>query len=289
MAVKKHLGRGLSALLGEETPEPASPPPAAGQRMIAIDRLKPGRFQPRANFDPEQLAQLAQSVRERGILQPILARALPGQETLEIVAGERRWRAAQLASQHEVPVIVRELSDRDALEIALIENVQRQDLNPIEEGQAYRRLLNEFDYSQDDLARHVGKSRPHIANTMRLLELPESVQAMLVEGKLTAGHARALIGHPNAQALAERIVEAGMSVRGAEALAQKKEGKGRKPAQEGAAGAKRKDSNTRALEHDLTAKLGLKVEIDFDGQGGSVTIEYSTLDQLDDLIRKLSA
>jgi ParB family chromosome partitioning protein len=259
-----------------------------GARLIAIDRLRPGRFQPRENFDSERMEQLAQSIRERGVLQPILVRPLSEADDFEIVAGERRWRAAQLALQHEVPVIVRELSDRDALEIALIENIQRQDLNPIEEGLAYRRLLEEFRYSQEELARHIGKSRPHIANTIRLLELPEAVRRMVIEGRLTAGHARPLIGQPNALELAAKIVKGGLSVRAAEALAKAASAPGRKTAK-AQAGAKKKDADTRALEHDLTMRLGLKVEIDFDGKGGRLSIEYKTLDQLDDLIRKLSA
>jgi ParB family chromosome partitioning protein len=288
MAAKRHLGRGLSALLGEEAEQSPPTAPVGGARLIAIDRLRPGRFQPRENFDSERMEQLAQSIRERGVLQPILVRPLSEADDFEIVAGERRWRAAQLALQHEVPVIVRELSDRDALEIALIENIQRQDLNPIEEGLAYRRLLEEFRYSQEELARHIGKSRPHIANTIRLLELPEAVRRMVIEGRLTAGHARPLIGQPNALELAAKIVKGGLSVRAAEALAKAASAPGRKTAK-AQAGAKKKDADTRALEHDLTMRLGLKVEIDFDGKGGRLSIEYKTLDQLDDLIRKLSA
>ncbi len=288
MSVKRHLGRGLSALLGEETPPVAPSAGPDGPRVVAIDRLRPGRHQPRQDFDPEQLEQLAQSIRERGVLQPILVRPLDHGEGFEIVAGERRWRAAQQARLHEVPIIVREMGDRDALEIALIENVQRQDLNPIEEGLAYRRLSEEFKYTQEELAEHIGKSRPHIANTLRLLELPDAIKKMIVRGELTAGHARPLIGLDNAAELAARIVKAGLSVRSAEAMAKASPRPGRKDARLRPAN-KAKDSDTRALEHDLAQRLGLKVEIAFDGKGGHVTILYKTLDQLDELIRKLSA
>jgi ParB family transcriptional regulator, chromosome partitioning protein len=285
---KRHLGRGLSALLGGDdnevptgAPESALP---AGTRNAPIEFLHPGAMQPRTAFDDEKLQQLAQSIREQGVLQPILVRAHRTKTgEFEIVAGERRWRAAQLAQLHEVPIVVRELSDRDTLEIALIENVQRQDLNPIEEAGAYRRLMQEFAYTQETLSEHIGKSRPHIANLLRLLELPGIVRDMISDGQLSAGHARAIANLPNVVELAQQIIAKGLSVRDAERLAQKKKAKATrapKPVRE-------KDADTKALERDLTAKLGLKVEISFDGKGGALSVHYQSLEQLDDLVAKL--
>ena len=222
MAVpKRHLGRGLSALLGGDDGEPPlDAAMLANARTVPIEFLHPSKLQPRADFNDERLQQLAQSIREQGVLQPILVRAhRTHQGEYEIVAGERRWRAAQLAQLHEVPVVQKDLSDRDTLEIALIENIQRQDLNPIEEARGYRRLMQEFAYTQEVLSDRIGKSRPHIANLLRLLELPDIVRTMIAEGKLSQGHARALINLPNAAALAEIIVEKGLSVREAERLA----------------------------------------------------------------------
>jgi ParB family chromosome partitioning protein len=284
---KRHLGRGLSALLGggnDDAPAQGTAPVAA-TRTAPIEFLHPSSMQPRTSFDQEKLDQLAQSIMEQGVLQPILVREHRTKTgEWEIVAGERRWRAAQKAQLHEVPIVVRELSDRDTLEIALIENVQRQDLNPIEEARAYRRLMQEFAYTQETLSDHIGKSRSHIANLLRLLELPEIVRAMLSDGRLTVGHARPIINLPNVVELAEAIVAKGLSVRDAERLAQKKKtkyGRVAKPARE-------KDADTRALERDLTAKLGLKTEIQFDGKGGALVIHYQTLEQLDDIIAKLN-
>ena len=284
---KRHLGRGLSALLGGDDGEPPSGATLANARNVPIEFLHPSKLQPRADFNDERLQQLAQSIRDQGVLQPILVRAhrIHAGE-FEIVAGERRWRAAQLAQLHDVPVVQKELSDRDTLEIALIENIQRQDLNPIEEARGYRRLMQEFAYTQEVLSERIGKSRPHIANLLRLLELPEIVRAMIAEGKLSTGHARALINLPNAVALAEIIVAKGLSVRDAERLATRaktKKGKAAKSATPG----REKDADTKALERDLTQKLGLKVEIGFDGKGGAVTVHYQTLEQLDDIIAKL--
>lgn len=287
---KRHLGRGLSALLGGD--DVAAPAAAGGQgeapavaaRTAPIERLHPGAMQPRTNFDDDKLEQLAQSIREQGVLQPILVRAhRTKQGEWEIVAGERRWRAAQKAQLHEVPVVVRDLSDRDTLEIALIENVQRQDLNPIEEARAYRRLMHEFAYTQETLSEHIGKSRPHISNLLRLLELPEVVREMLSDGRLSVGHARPIINLPNVVELAQTIAAKGLSVRDAERLAQKKKtkyGRVAKPARE-------KDADTKALERDLTARLGLKTEIQFDGKGGALVIHYQSLEQLDEVIAKL--
>src|SRR5688500_8468419 len=227
---KRHLGRGLSALFGgDDTEAPAGAQgtaPVAASRTAPIEFLHPSSMQPRTSFDEEKLDQLAQSIMEQGVLQPILVRAHRTRiGEWEIVAGERRWRAAQKARLHEVPIVVRDLSDRDTLEIALIENVQRQDLNPIEEARGYRRLMQEFAYTQETLSEHIGKSRPHISNLLRLLELPEIVREMLADGRLSVGHARPIINLPNVVELAETIVAKGLSVRDAERLAQKKKTK----------------------------------------------------------------
>ena len=286
---KRHLGRGLSALLGgDDTAAPATAvqgaTPVAATRTAPIEFLHPSSMQPRTAFDEEKLGQLAQSIMEQGVLQPILVRAHRTKTNeWEIVAGERRWRAAQKAQLHEVPIVVRDLSDRDTLEIALIENVQRQDLNPIEEARAYRRLMQEFAYTQETLSDHIGKSRPHIANLLRLLELPEIVREMIADGRLSASHARAILHLPNVIELAQQIVAKGLSVRDAERLAQQKKAKRFKQPK----APREKDADTKALERDLTAKLGLKTEIAFDGKGGALTIHYQSLEQLDELIAKL--
>jgi ParB family chromosome partitioning protein len=284
MSKKPHLGRGLSALLGgEETPADLGP-----QRSMAIDLLHPGRYQPRGRFAPEELQALAQSVRENGILQPILVRPhdkLAGH--FEIVAGERRWRAAQLAQLHEVPIILRSLDDRSTLEIALIENVQREDLTPLEEAEGYARLMSEFDYTQEALAERIGKSRSAIANLLRLRALPEAVRSLISEGKLSVGHARALIGAGDPIALANEIVAKDLNVRQAEALAKKQKPETSKKKGAASTGAE-KDADTRALERDLSLKLGLKVEVQFDGKAGRLVLHYSSLDQLDGLIEKLN-
>src|SRR5689334_20383428 len=284
MSKKPHLGRGLSALLGgEEAPADLGP-----QRNMAIDLLHPGRYQPRGRFAPEELQALAQSVKENGILQPILVRPhdrLSGH--FEIVAGERRWRAAQLAQLHEVPIILRSLDDRSTLEIALIENVQREDLTPLEEAEGYARLMAEFDYTQETLAERIGKSRSAIANLLRLRGLPEAVRNMMNDGKLSVGHARALIGAADPLALANEIVAKDLNVRQAELLAKKQKPEPAK--KKGTASpAGEKDADTRALERDLSLKLGLKVEVQFDGKGGRLVLHYSSLDQLDGVIEKLN-
>ncbi|MGH7123444.1 MAG: ParB/RepB/Spo0J family partition protein [Stellaceae bacterium] len=278
-ARRRSLGRGLSALLGEEDAAPE-----AAQRTIRIDLLRPGRYQPRHQFDTEGLQALAQSIREKGVLQPLLVRRLPGQpDTFEIVAGERRWRAAQLAQLHEVPVVLREIDDREALEIALVENLQRQDLSALEEAQAYQRLLDEFAHTQEAVAQAVGKSRSHVANTIRLLDLPSAVKQMLDERQLTAGHARALLGAGDALALAEEVVRRGLNVRQVERLAKKSK------TAPSARAAREKDADTRAVEHELTLALGNTVKIDpaRDGRAGTLSISYQSLDQLDELIRRL--
>lgn len=281
-SARRTLGRGLSALLGE-TAEAAPPGRGPATRMVPVEFLQAGALQPRQTFDDEQLRLLADSIRANGILQPILVRRRPGvPNSFEIVAGERRWRAAQLARLHEVPVIVRDLGDREALELAIVENVQRQDLTPMEEAEGYRRLIDEFRYTQDDLARHVGRSRSHIANTMRLLNLPEEVRAMVDRGALTAGHARALLGAPDPKALAAQVVARGLNVRQTERLAQRarERGQGRGPRPG-------KDPDTLALERDLGAMLGLKVTISAQGEGGTLAIHYRTVEQLDDVLERL--
>jgi ParB family transcriptional regulator, chromosome partitioning protein len=285
---RRGLGRGLSALFGDEAQPEAAPAgaPAGGVRMLPVELLHPGRYQPRHQFDEESLNALIESVKAQGILQPLLVRRHPDiADAYEIVAGERRWRAAQAAQLHEVPVIIRELGDRETLEIALVENIQRQDLNPLEEAEGYRRLLEEFAHTQEDLARVVGKSRSHIANSLRLLTLPDTVRIMVQDGRITAGHARALLNAGDPEGLAEEVAKRGLNVRQTEKLA--------KLAKESASGGKvsapaAKLADTAALERELTALLGLKVTIAFDGSGGALTIHYRTLEQLDDVLRRLS-
>jgi len=289
---KRRLGRGLSALLGDEGADHASLEQVRGQRSVPVDKLRPGKAQPRRNFDADDLAELVASVREKGVLQPILVRRDPaGGDGWEIVAGERRWRAAQQAQLHEVPVVIRELSDRDALEIALIENLQRESLTPIEEAAAYQRLIDEYHHTQDVLAKAIGKSRSHVANTLRLLALPTEVRGLVDAGKLSAGHARALIGTDNPAALARDVVSRGLNVRQVEELVRRRRAPapfGRKAGRP-AAGAK--DADTLALERSLASLLGLRVEMRLQGkgtQGGSLVIHYDTLDQLDDVLQRLN-
>lgn len=279
-AQRNRLGRGLASLIGGPLDEGA----AVEQRNMPLASLKPGRFNPRRNFAEAQLEELAASIRERGLVQPLVVRpSAVDIEVYEIVAGERRWRAAQLASLHEVPVIVRALSDQEAVELALIENVQREDLNAIEEGEGYKLLMEGHGYTQEDLARVIGKSRSHLANTLRLLKLPEDVQELVRTGALSAGHARALIGRADASALAARIVNEGLTVRQIEALVK----------DEGAAKPKRdkprEDADTKAAELELSEALGLGVEIKRKGKGekGELRIRYTSLDQLEDLRYRL--
>jgi ParB family transcriptional regulator, chromosome partitioning protein len=281
------LGRGLSALFGDEEAPATAPQKQDSQRSLPIEQLKPGRFQPRRHFDAENLDALTQSVREKGILQPILVRRDPSEPNrYEILAGERRWRAAQAARLHEIPVIIREMDDRGASEIALIENIQRQDLNAIEEGEGYRRLIEEFGHTQEELGRALGKSRSHIANTMRLLSLPDEVKTMIAEGRLSAGHARALVTARDPLTLARRIEQEGLSVRGIEAALREEKA----PKLKLVKLPRHKDANVDALEKQLTLLLGLKVTIDGDVNGsGSLSIHYRTLDQLDEVLKKLRA
>ncbi len=285
---RRRLGRGLSALLGDDDEDYQELDRTKKLHELPVEQLHPGRFQPRSNFDDDEMNALVESVRSKGILQPILVRRDPVQaDTYEIIAGERRWRAAQRAQLHIVPVVVRELSDQEALEIALIENIQRSDLSAIEEAEAYQRLIDEFTHTQDALAKVVGKSRSHVANTLRLLTLPDEVQKMVDKGQLTAGHARALVGRDDALALAREIANSGMSVRDIE---------GRVSSQPGKTGTAKapspKSADTIALERDVSNAIGLKVDIKLKGNEesgrGTLSITFKNLDQLDDVLRRLN-
>lgn len=276
------LGMGLSALLGDAPVAVASTAaPHDHQRMLPIEALEPGPFQPRGPMEPEALQELAESIREHGILQPILVRPKPGHSGLwQIIGGERRWRAAQLAKQHEVPVVVRDFDDRTAMAAGLVENLQREDLNPLEEAIGYQRLLDDFGLKQETLGQAVGKSRSHVANTLRLLNLPEKVRALLSSGSLTAGHARALLTADDPVALAEQVVTRGLNVRQTEALA------AASPARPSAARTV-SDPETRALEKDLGERLGLGVAIKRSGKGGKLVLSWRDLDQLEAVLRLL--
>jgi ParB family transcriptional regulator, chromosome partitioning protein len=276
---KSRLGRGLASLIGEPVLAQERLPPEGEQRLVPIDQVRGGKLNPRKEFREEELAELAESIRQKGLVQPIIVRADPAAGVFEIVAGERRWRAAQRAGLHMVPVIVRDLGDQEVLELAIIENVQRADLNAIEEAAGYRDLIERFGYTQDRLAEVIGKSRSHLANTLRLLKLPESVQVLVQHGKLTAGHARALIGRDDAEALARHIVEDNLNVREVEALVQAAgAGEAAPPTRRG----REKDADTRAFEKELSDALGLRVEIKRgSGESGLLTIKYGNYDQLD--------
>nr|WP_194299888.1 ParB/RepB/Spo0J family partition protein [Acetobacter conturbans] len=258
-----------------------------GVSSLPVESLEPSPFQPRQTFAPEALAELTESIRARGILQPLLARAHPDKPGMyQIIGGERRWRAAQQAGLHEVPVLVRELDDTDAMAAALVENLQRADLNPMEEAEGFSRLIEDYRLTQDELARAIGKSRPHITNTLRLLRLPAPLRADVIEGKLSAGHARALLAHPDPVAAAKEVIARDLSVRQTEALAQKavkeRAHPDKKPVRE------RRDPEIAMLERDLATKLGLPVQIQFDGKGGTIRFSYRTLDQLDGLLALLN-
>jgi ParB family chromosome partitioning protein len=274
------LGRGLSALIGDEVAAVKGEPVAKKDlRSLPVAFLQPGRFQPRMTFDEQPLQELAASIREKGVLSPILVRPI-GPDRYEIVAGERRWRAAQIAKLHDVPVVIRELADDQALELAIIENVQRADLNAIEEGAAYEELITKFNRTQEDVAREVGKSRSHVANTVRLLRLPNQVKAWIREGKLTAGHARTLLSEADPEARARELIEGALTVRQAEQRSVAKKKPGGKPA---------KDPNIADLEASISNRLGLKVQIIHKGdKGGEMRISYKSLEQLDELTRRLS-
>lgn len=288
---KRGLGRGLSALMADVAPaarddDTGEQRPRRPDMMVPVEKVRPNPDQPRRDFDQAALEELAESIRSKGVIQPLIVRPDPNQPGgYEIVAGERRWRASQIAQLHEIPVLVRDFSDTEVLEVAIIENIQRADLNPVEEAMAYRQLMERFGHTQEKLAEGLSKSRSHIANSMRLLQLPDEVLSYLRGGKLTAGHARALITSPNAGELARKIIAKGLSVREAERLAKAPE-KG--PARPKAT--QEKDADTRALEQDLSANLGMKVRIDHrsvDGDG-VMTIQYRSLDDLDELCRVLS-
>lgn len=302
---QKGLGRGLSALMGDEAEAPAPRSTASAAPVnprhgslneLPVSALRPGKYQPRSNFRLEQLQELADSIAQNGIMQPILVRPIDKDGNYEIVAGERRWRAAKLADLQAVPVIVRELSDKLALELAIVENIQRADLSPIEEAAGYQRLIDEFDYTQEELAETVGKSRSHVANLMRLLGLPEEIREMVDKGELSMGHARALIGAPDATTLAQEVVRKGLNVRQTEALTRRDPNKplGRprkglsapRSAMPGMASGP-KDPDIIALEETLSENLGLKVSIDDHGSNGVIGIQYTTLEQLDDILRRL--
>jgi ParB family transcriptional regulator, chromosome partitioning protein len=279
---RPRLGRGLAALIGDAADEGTAVARARGQKKIPIAFLRPNPRNPRRTFNDTDLDELIHSIREKGIIQPILARTLPGlADTYEIIAGERRWRAAQKAGLHEVPVITVEADDRQALELAIIENVQRTDLNALEEALGYQQLEREFGYSQSELANVIGKSRSHVANTLRLMNLPEKTKRLLAEGAISAGHARALLTSADADAIAARIVAQGLSVRDVERITQKSAGRASSKAPQD------KDSDTRALEKTLSDALGLNVAISHRGEAGEVRIRYKSLDQFDDLCRKL--
>lgn len=287
---RRGLGRGLSALMADVNLEPASSNGAAARRadlMVPVEKLVPNPLQPRRDFEPEALAGLAASLAQRGVIQPLIVRPVAGTDHFEIVAGERRWRAAQMAQLHELPVIVRDLDDTEVLEVAIIENIQRADLNSIEEALGYRQLMDRFGHTQEKLAEALSKSRSHIANLLRLLNLPEDVQAFVREGKLSSSHARALITTPNASDLARQIIARGLSVRETEKLAKagpdtQKRSRPRALVE--------KDADTRALEADLSANLQMSVRIDHEpgGETGLLTVRYKTLEDLDNLCRALS-
>jgi len=283
------LGRGLAALIGDVPPVEATRVPSGdGIRRLPVEFIVASPNNPRRHFAPEDLEDLTNSIREKGVMQPILVRPSPTEpDQYELVAGERRWRASQRAGLHEVPVIIREVDDREALELAIIENVQRADLNPLEESKGYDQLMDQFGYTQNDLAQVIGKSRSHVANTLRLMKLPAEVQQFVSDGALTAGHARALITATDPAALAKRVIDGGLSVRETENLAQKQaqsEDSEARPAK----GAKTaKDADTLALEKSLSDLLGLKVAIDHKERGGKLEIKYRTLEQLDDVCQRL--
>jgi ParB family chromosome partitioning protein len=304
---RRGLGRGLAALMGEPAPgsdaAAARTAAAAGVREIPIEQLKPNPYQPRKVFNKEALEELAQSIKAKGVLQPLLVRRAKDGQGYEIIAGERRWRASQLAKIHAVPVVIKEITDRDAVEIGLIENLQREDLNPVEEAGAFLQLSEEFGYSQDQIAQVIGKSRSHVTNILRLLQLPKPVITLVITGKLTAGQARPLIGHPLAEQLAQRIIEGQLTARqveklvavgrevGTPAVAKKggrPAGSAAKPKPAAVAG---KDADTLAFERGLAAALGMKVEIEAEpgnAEAGRLVVHYRKLEQLDELAKKLS-
>ncbi len=284
---KRKLGRGLSALLGDGGDDYAELDKVRSTKTVPIEFLQPGKYQPRQHMDEGPIEELSRSIAEKGVLMPLLVRRLDeaeGSNKYEIIAGERRWRAAQRAKLHEIPVIIKDLNDQETLEIALIENLQRQDLSPLEEAEGYQRLMQEFTHTQEDLAKAMGKSRSHVANTLRLLSLPDPIKAMIDDGRLSAGHGRALLTANNPLEVAKTIIKQGLNVRQAEKLAKKStagESKNASPTTS-------KDPDTLALERDMSDLLGLKVDIRFKNGKGSLTVYYNDLGQLDDVLARLS-
>lgn len=288
---RKRLGRGLAALIGEIDQPVASQakPNVSADRTVPIEHVSRNPRNPRRTFDPADLEDLSNSIRQHGIVQPVMVRGA-GEDRYEIIAGERRWRAAQMAGLVEIPVIVRDVDDRTALEIAIVENVQRADLNALEEAQGYEQLIAQYGYTQNDLGEVIGKSRSHVANSLRLLKLPDEVRSMLSQGALSAGHARAIVSTSDPVRLARKIADEGLSVRDAEKLAQKDADQGDKPQGLETKSGNRsddKDADTLALERSLSDVLGLKVQLAHKGQGGQLRIEYKSLEQLDELCRLL--
>lgn len=287
---KKRLGRGLAALIGDiDRPVEQRSAPIPSERSIPIEFVTRNPRNPRRMFSEVELEDLAQSIKEHGVVQPIVVRPAPGNpDHYELIAGERRWRASQRAGVATIPVIIRDVDDRVALEIAIIENVQRADLNAIEEAAGYQQLIDSYEYTQNDLAQVIGKSRSHVANTLRLLKLPQRVQDFISDGALSAGHARTLITAENPVALAERVVNEGMSVRQVEALVQAQL-RGEAEQKPGKTGPVEKDADTKALEKLLSDVTGMKVEINHRERGGDVKIRYSSLEQLDEICRRLQS
>lgn len=291
---RRGLGRGLSALMADINVNAEQPNDAVAQRrqdsLIAVEKLVPNPNQPRRDFTPEALESLAASIRQKGVLQPLIARPIPGTDTYEIVAGERRWRAAQIAQVHRLPVVIRDFDDTEVLEVAIIENIQRADLNAIEEAAGFRQLMDRFGHTQEKIAEALSKSRSHIANLLRLLNLPPDVQDHIREGNLSAGHARALITTTDPSALAKAVIEKGLSVRETEVLARETSSTPPRAKKTHEGGRYEKDADTRALEADLGANLRMAVSINHEpgGERGVLSIKYNTLDDLDNLCRTLS-
>ncbi|MEX0345678.1 MAG: ParB/RepB/Spo0J family partition protein [Rhizobiaceae bacterium] len=286
-AAKKRLGRGLAALIGEMD-RPDTVEQAPGDNQLAIEAISANPNNPRRNFTEQDLADLSQSIREHGVVQPVVVRPISGSDRYELIAGERRWKAAKRAGLREVPAIVRDVDDKTALELAIIENVQRADLNPVEEARGYQQLVDEHTYTQADLAQVIGKSRSHVANTLRLLALPQPVLDMLTDGSITAGHARTLITVDDPVSLAKRIVDQGLSVRQVEALAQNSGQSDGRSRQKGN-GKPGKDADTKALEKAISDAIGYTVTISDRGNRGDVKIAYKSLEQLDDICHRLGA
>ena len=287
---RQRLGRGLAALIGDIGLDDRHVAQGVAQRSVPIEFLRPNPTNPRKNFREDELAALAASIREKGIIQPILVRNIASTpDAYEIIAGERRWRAAQLASLHTVPIVLIEAGDKEALELAIIENVQRADLSPVEEALGYQRLISDYAYAQGDLARVIGKSRSHVANTLRLLALPASVRDLLADGSITAGHARALLSVREPEALAARIVAEGLSVRDVERVMQNEADASAQDDAEKKPGhaKKKKSADTRAIEETLTKMLGLAVRINHRGESGEVRVRYKSIEQLDMVCKRL--